>query len=62
MILGFPGDLKRAERDRGSRAAIFALVPALVSLGRDTRLRHSTLMFAALMIGHHFSISALWCA
>ena len=23
---------------------------------------HSALMFAALMIGHHFSISALWYA
>jgi hypothetical protein len=27
---------------------------------KEMNRSHSTLMFAALMIGHHFSISALW--
>jgi hypothetical protein len=29
---------------------------------RESKSPHSALMPAALMIGHHFSISALWCA
>jgi hypothetical protein len=37
------------------------LVPAAPCNASDATL-HSALMFAVLMIGHHFSISAFWSA
>ncbi len=44
-----------------SRSYSFQALTTIVRAGsRPAPSTHSALMFAALMIGHHFSISALW--
>src|SRR6516165_7870801 len=46
--------------DRGARLQASAL--QLLTLGKCCFATHSALIPAALMIGHHFSISAFWSA
>jgi hypothetical protein len=46
-------------RPRTVSETLFAKIGRKQATGQWARI-HSALMLAALMIGHHFSISALW--
>src|SRR6267378_2004716 len=60
LVTDVGGTARRSDDDLLQRVPLVPGTDGRHAAGARRRPIHSALIFAALMIGHHFSVSALW--